>query len=296
MNFQPSKILTTPNDKMTKAIFSFTEKLFRYCVTKRDGNFKIQERRAKKIETRVQMKFESAEPARLDMFDRAVLAACITEQTAGHNPTSADIIYRLITGKAAGDERNLPTEKQREEIMTSVKNLSATLIRVDMTEICKQVKKYNGGKPLIFPFTKILPCHIGTGKIGGSTINDAIYFDDESPVMKIAKAKNNQYVTFSNAVLDTGAKHNSRQIIAVKFYVMIRIREILGKNHMKAQTMKFDDIFTKCQMTDASRDKKMKCRNAIKKMMENLKAAGIVKDFEPVKETGKFSSLNIKSD
>ena len=160
MNFQPSKILTTPNDKLTKAIFSFTEKDFQRRL---QGNpFDIQERRAKKIETRVQMKFESSEPARLDMYDRAVLAACITEKIAGHNPTSADIIYRLITGKAAGDERNLPTEKQREEIMTSVKNLSATLIQVDMTEICKQVKKYNGGKPLIFPFTKILPCHIGT--------------------------------------------------------------------------------------------------------------------------------------
>ena len=291
MNFKPARRLILPNDKLTKTLFKISEKTFSAMIDT-EQHFFINEGE-KKIKSKtfdVKSYFwvkstSSTEPP--SMFDRAVMSACISELLAGNTSTTPAIIYRTLSGKHQHFQS--PTKRQYAQILASVIKLKSLLIKIDMKEVCKQFN-YNSGKPLVIDYTPILPCHISKGDVGGGESESVIFFEDTPPLLKIAQVKNNQLITFDNKLLDIGEKHTGANMAAVKFYVSQRVFEtIQQKWHNAAIT--FDDLFKKCRMSDASRDKKMKCRNAILSLMANFVDADIIKSFEYTKVDGKFYSV-----
>ena len=298
MKFIPSESLNAPNDKLTKIVFSLTSDEFQTLL--QGDVFTLRELKnknhAKIIRSPFWMKFDNPADARpFDLYDRAILSACISEFSAGHNPTSLNVIFRLICGKPSG-KMHIPTQRQKAEIKESIERLRGCKIKVDMSAICAARKRYNGGNPFkMNDFTPILPCHFASGNVGGYEVDDAIFFDAESPLMKVARAKNYQVATFDYSLLDTGEKHNTRATIAANFYVLLRVKEILNeKSRLKTPVITFADVFDKCRITDASRDIKKTCRDAIKKIMENLQSASVVNSFKLIKKESKFYSVKFE--
>ena len=298
MKFIPSKFLNAPNDKLTKIIFSLTSDEFQSLL--QGDVFTLRELKnknhAKIIRSPFWMKFDNPADARpFDLYDRAIFSACISEFSAGHNPTSLNVIFRLICGKPSG-KMYIPTQRQKAEIKESIERLRGCKIKVDMSAICAARKRYNGGNPFkMNDFTPILPCHFASGNVGGYEVDDAISFDAESPLMKVARAKNNQIVTFDYSLLDTSKKHNTRATIGANFYALLRVKEILNeKSRLKTSVITFADVFDKCRITDSSRKAKMNCRRAIIRLMENLQSASVVNSFKLIKKESKFYSVKFE--
>ena len=157
----------------------------------------------------------------------------------------------------------------------------------NMADICEKLN-YNGGKPELLVST-LLPSHY----IKASTINgnDAttIYFTAEPPLLKIAKLKNEQLLTYDATLLDVPNQQNTPMNIAVKNYVIQRIQEV--KLHRLIPTITFEDVFQKCRIQNASRDTKMNARNTIIKFFEYMKEKLEIKDFELTKKGNSFYSI-----
>ena len=77
--------------------------------------------------------------------------------------------------------------------------------------------------------------------------------------------------------------------ISLKNYVMQRIQEI--KLHKLMPIITFDDVFHKCRIDNASRDKKLDARNNIVKFLEHLKSNSEIKDFLLTKKGNAFYSI-----
>ena len=220
--------------------------------------------------------FSISEP--LDQFDGGVLSVCNSEWNAKNPITTPSIIYRGLTGKVGKSDAE-PSKDQLAAIFNSVNKLMRLQLDYDMTNLCEKLK-YNGGKPERLVST-LLPCHY----LKSSTINGKdttiIYFDREPVLLTVAKIKNCQLLTYDAKLLDVP--------IAVKNYVMQRIQEI--KLHKLQPILTFDDIFQKCRLENASRDKKLDARNNILKFLEHLKSQNEISSFELTKKGNAFYSI-----
>ena len=70
---------------------------------------------------------------------------------------------------------------------------------------------------------------------------------------------------------------------------MARVQEI--KLHHLTPVITFDDVFKKCRIEDAERDKKADARKNIIKFFEHLKNKGEIKNFEVIKKRNFFYSI-----
>ena len=98
-----------------------------------------------------------------------------------------------------------------------------------------------------------------------------------------------QLLTYDAALLDVPDMQNTKMNIMLKNYAMIRVSEI--KLHKMTPTLTFTDVFKKCRIENATRDKKGDARNTLIKLFEQLKAKGIIKTFELTKRANAFYSI-----
>ena len=157
----------------------------------------------------------------------------------------------------------------------------------NMADICEKLN-YNGGKPELLVST-LLPSHY----IKASTVNgnDAttIYFTAEPPLLKIAKLKNEQLLTYDATLLDVPNQQNTPMNIAVKNYVMQRIQEV--KLHRLTPTVTFDDVFKKCRIDNAHGEIKRRARETIIAFMNHLKSQSEITNLEITKKGNSFYSV-----
>ena len=225
--------------------------------------------------------FDNDDP--LNEFDYAVFSVCISYFDAGYSYITLAIIYRALTGK--GNTAKLRPDL-RNAILNSLKKLIGTVIEIDETDVNAAFKyaDFNHSKHV----SAILPAHFDDKIING---NDAsvVYFDRESPLMEIARARK-QLLTYEVALLDAPGIRNTVMNIMLKSYVMRRVVEI--KLHKKLRPiLTFDDIFKKCRIENAHREIKMNARNTVVKLFEHLQAEGFIKSFELTKEVNAFYSI-----
>ena len=213
----------------------------------------------------------------LDEFDYAVLSACISEWKDDNRDTTFAIILRGLTGETREgcDSRVYPN--QRESIVNSVNKLMSTLITVDLTDV-NEAFGYEGEKKLTAP---ILPAKYVTTIVNGQPVEDVIHFTDESPILKIAEARN-QILRYDTSLLDVPNQNNTPRVITLKNYVMRRVHEI--KAHKMTPTLTFADIFKKCGITDNAREAKVDARETVKAVFDHLQAKGVIKSFTLVKK------------
>lgn len=293
--YKLAKQFVVPNDKITKTVFSLNSEEFsrlinggKICTISERKKGKKNNGRA--VQTIITLKIAgniTAEVVKIcsapfDAFDRAVFSAAVSELVAGNNTTSISAIYRLMHGKAAGGNYRLK-DKQAQEILHSLNKLSALRIVANLDEICKNFR-YNGGNP--FSVDKpILPCRIYEGKFLGKHTT-LIEFTDESPLLTIAKLKNNQLLTFDSKLLTEANRRFNRRTMAVKFYTLIRVCEI--KLHNLTPIITVADIFEKCRINvDIRHERKAHCLDAIVFLLELLKSENFIENYTLKKDTQK---------
>lgn len=257
-----------PNDKLTKTVFDPSDNILE------SGNFLIRESRMG-ITTRVT--FSSEEINRFDVRDREVGMACFSLYEAGNRFATTEQIYRVMTER--------PTIrlqfKEEKQIRTSLERLIGSTIKVDLSGVVEMGYKTERSEL----FGSILPAKFVTGiKLNGSR-KTVIQFLDESPLVTLAKIKNNQLITYSAELLNT-EKRMSIEKVAIRNYVRRRIEEC--RNHKQMIRMiTFDNLFQKNGLNNKSSTEKQRYREYLMRCFRIWKENGVVSDYEIVKSKGR---------
>ena len=286
----PSRKRIEANDKFTEKLFSMPAHTYQKLIT--DGStFNL-------IEVTNHKKFgEIISPfcielingyldeSPLTQFDRAVLAACISEWVNDNEYTTPNIIYRHITGK---DESNDdPTPEQRDAILKSIDKLMCTQITIDMTDVCEKLK-YNNGKAFKRKAT-LLPSIYDEGILINGQESTVIHILIEPPLLNIARLKE-QILTYDEKLLNVPNQRNTLDVIAVKNYTLQRIQEI--KSHKMTAVITFDDILKKCRLSESHGSKKFRMRKTIIELMKHLQNQSEITSFEIHKKGNAFYSIS----
>ena len=191
-----------------------------------------------------------------------------------------------MTGKIGKHDAE-PSKDQRAAIFHSVNKLMRLQLTYNMAEICEKLN-YNDGKPELLVSTLLPSNYIKASTVNG---NDAtiIYFTDESPMLKIAKLKNEQLLTYDATLLDVPNQQNTPMNITVKNYVMQRIQEI--KLHRLNPTITFEDLFKKCRIEKADNKIKQRARDTMIDFNTHLKSKSEIINFEVTKNRNSFYSV-----
>lgn len=292
VNFRPTKKRIESNDVLTKKIFvlsdlKFGQALDGYSVSVKEATtegktlkseFMLQLDEKRRLETEEALKS-------LTEFDRAVLAACISEIAAGNKYVTINTIYRNLTGKV-GEVKAEPSKTQHEAIMSSVKKMSALIVTIDYDEC---IELLHGAKLKAEDLTGyILPCEIIRGTINGKKAT-VLKLLDKSPLYVLAAAKK-QLLTYDARLLDVPKQQNTPMNIALKSYTMRRVQEIKAHKQL-TPTIKFTTTFKDCKLTDADNKTKMRARKAMIEFFEHLKKKGEIISFSVAKDGITYDSI-----
>ena len=169
--------------------------------------------------------------------------------------------------------------------MNSIQKLMSTIIWIDDSEVNE---KLNYGESVNSKkCSSILPAYFVEKTVNGQNAT-TIYFDRESPLMEIGRSRK-QLLTYETALLNVPKQNNTPMNIALKNYAMTRVQEI--KLHKLTPTLTFNDVFKKCHIENASRDKKADARNNLIKFFEHLQSKGEINSFEVTKKANSFYSI-----
>lgn len=277
----PAKTRIVPNIKLIKNVVSHSAKDYKEMLSGDEAGV-VEKRHHKKYGTIITTYtitnadgYDGDDP--LDEFDYAVLSVCISEIKTDNSDTTPAIILRGLSGKTRETHNGEINANQREAILNSVCKLMSTIITVDLTNTNEKLG-YDGEKKLTAP---ILPCKYVTTVLNGQPIKDVIHFTDESPILKIAEARN-QIIRYDTALLDVPNLRNTPRVITLKNYVLRRVHEI--KAHNMTPTLTFAAIFEKAHISNGDREAKVDSRAAVKAIFDHLQAKGIIKSFEFLKK------------
>ena len=109
--------------------------------------------------------------------------------------------------------------------------------------------------------------------------------------MTIARVKK-QIITYPVALRDIPYQNNTTLIIILKSYVIRRVLEIKLHSQL-TPAITFDDIFNHCELPYANRWQKQDVRKITVGILENLKSAEIIQNFELTKKGDTFYSISI---
>ena len=286
------KKIMSPNDKLTRTVFNLPENEFADMVFNDVGNSVTENPKSRK--SKIKTKFwlenvgtcELSEP--LNEFDRAVFDACISAYQQEFDGITADTIWHAMTG---GKNVNIKVRAaQKSAVLNSIKRLMSILITIDFSQACKEMKRYCGaGTKLV---STILPCKYVDGvTINGQKNCAVIYFNDESPLLIIARIKQ-QLLTYDVKLLGVPNQNNTELVTKAKSYIVRRVNEI--KMHELTPTITFTDVFEKCGLVDANNDRKRKTRKLIRDVFEHLKNQGEIRAFELEKVDGVYRAIKFQ--
>lgn len=283
----PAKTLVMPNDKMTETLFSLSYK--EYLDVLENGGELVEVKKFHKVGDIItpywlELINEYTNTAPLNMFARAILTACVSEWVIGNKYTTDNIIYRHITGKPSGSK---PTPAIRALILHYIDKMMCTQLSVDMTEVCKHLK-YNDGVSFTLK-SPILPCKYVAEKINGQVSRAVIYFLDESPLLTIARIKNNQLLSVEPRLLNVSEQASSARSISICHYVIQRVLEIIL--HKMTPIITFKDIYQKCGLVDADYKIKHKVVHEVIEIFRYLKSGGDIQSFEVKKEGNEYQGI-----
>ena len=280
----PSKILCFPNDIFSKRLFNLSTEDYQQALDERKTLEVVEKKNHRKfgdvitpfrIGVNNNADFTLSEP--LDQFDFAVLCACISEWRKENRYTMPAIIYRAISGKVEDRDAD-PSKNQLEDILQSVDKLMRTQIGINMTKACENLK-YNGGTAFKVVST-ILPCKRVTEITINGRETTVIHLLEKSPLWEIAAdVKNHQVLSCDAELLNVPGQQNTRMNVAVKFYVLRRVLEILAHRKQMVPVITFADVFEKCRLTNTNRKKKLDARETCLEFFNHLQSKKLIKEF-----------------
>lgn len=278
------------NDKLSKILFSLSADEY-FDVLQNDKSVAVTETIAqgKKIQTHFKLNGGGIATRKrpFNEYDRDVFDVCNSARESGLIGITRDSIFRILAGGKNNNTR--PTSNQVKAIIESVKRLMTT-IEIDFSQTRDKISKYNKVPAQII--SPILPCKILHNVLVNGQLTSLIKFTDESPLMTIARVKK-QIITYPVALRDIHNQNNTTLVIMLKSYVIRRVLEIILHNQL-TPTITFDDIFKHCHLLDISRKKQFDARKVILSVLDNLKSADFIQNFELTKKDNSFYAFSIK--
>lgn len=293
---RPARRYVIPNDSNVKMIFKLKPETYQKCIRDKSKVSAIEKRKYRKggiiytpIEIFIRPDVIADDPSMaepLGQFDCDVANVCISEWEAGNRYLTCAMIYRSLTGKV-GDSDSTPSKDQLAKIKLSLNKLMNVHIKIDLKNLCEKLGYNNKTEIRITGF--LLPAQIAKRKINGQkTIG--IEMTAESPLLQVAKLKNNQILSCDMALLHVPKQKNTPLNIELKHYVLRRVLEIMAHRQMR-HTITFNDVFEKCRINKADNKKKFRAREFIKSFFEHLVNCGIITSFEVTWKAGAFHSI-----
>ncbi len=297
----PAKVRVVPNCKLAKITANRTEEQYTDLIS--GEKYSVVEKKKSKKHPKIVSDYyitnadgyDGTDP--LTFFDYSVLSVCISEQLEGNPCTTAAVILRGLTGKTTGvnggTHNGAINPDQRAAIMESVKKLMGTIIKINLSDVNKELG-YEGANSLT---STILPAFFETQTINGQPVEDTIYFyHDEngnivkSPIWEVADQRN-QVIRYDTALLDVPNQNNTPLVITLKNYVMLRVMEI--KKHKMTPTITLEDIFKKCRIDAAGKkyNVKREVKDVVDKFFEHLQKKGVVASFSWKKQGTKIHGV-----
>ena len=286
----PAKMLVMTNDKLTKELFRCTPE--EYHALFEEGGEIVEVKNFPKVGEIItpywlELIDEYTDKTPLTMFAKAILTACVSEWVIGNRHITVGVIFRHITGKPSGSNAQ-PSPAMKELILFFIRKMMCTILRVDMTDVCKYLN-YNNGAPLILN-APILPCKYVEGvTINGNESEDVIYFYDESPLLTIARVKNNQLLSVEPRLLSISNRSGSQRSISVRHCIIQRVLESFL--HNMEPIIAFDYVFKVCGFMNADSRKKCKVIHGVIDIFEDLMSNGDITSFTVRKDGDKYQAI-----
>lgn len=285
----PAKMLVMTNDKLTKELFRHTPE--EYLALFEDGGEIVEVKNFPKVGEIIspywlELIDEYTDKTPLNMFAKAVFTACVSEWIIGNRRTTVGIIFRHITGKPRGSNAQ-PSPAMRELILYCIRKMMCTVLRVNMTEVCKYLN-YNNGDPLILN-APILPCKYVEEVINGQESRAVIYFYDESPLLTIARVKNNQFLSVEPRLLNISNQSSSSRSISIRHCVIQRVLEIIL--HKLKPTIKFEYIFQVCGLMNATSKEKYQAIHEVIEIFNYLANGSDILSFSVKKDGNDYQAI-----
>ena len=211
---------------------------------------------------------------------------CISEYENGAEYITLAAIQRGLSGKNCDtkDHRNAPYKDQYTRLKQAIDKLTACQYDPDILEVYEKLN-YEGAENI--QKAQILPAERLEKRIGGKVI-EVIHFQDESPLLKIAKLKG-QLLTYDAELLDVPNQQNTPLIIMLKNYSLRRVLECI--KHKMTPTLTLADIFKKCRIENAHLEIKRRARDYIAVFFKHLQSKGVIKSFEFIKKGNTFHAV-----
>ena len=280
-NLSSDKIVSC-NDKLTKILFSLSADEY-FDVLQNDKSVAVTETisQGTKIQTHFKLNGGGIATRKrpFNEFDRAIFDVCNSARESGLVGITRDSIFRTLIG---GKNNQYPRPNQACAIIESIKRLMTT-IEIDL------ISKYLEVPAQLI--SSILPCKILHNVLVNGQLTSLIKFTDESPLMTIAHVKK-QIITYPVTLRDISNQNNTTRVIMLKSYVIRRVLEIKLHSQL-TPTITFDDIFSHCELPNATRRQKQEARKSIFSVLENLKSADFIQNFELTKKRDAFYAISI---
>lgn len=291
----PTPYRVEVNDKACKVLFNLSQKGFSNLVDdgKRQHILEMRDHKKHgKILSNFKLQYTNGYSADnpFTEFDRAVFSAYLSEFVGGKTLTTNSIIYRSITGKIGDSDAN-PSCNQAAAISSSLDKMMFTMYDPDISDAFEKMNYPEETKIILK--SVIIPGNRVTCILNGKLVADVIFFGQQSPLLTIAKRKNNQLLTYDSKLLNVPNQNNTPLTIMLKNYSIRRIQEIKAHRKQMYPTLTFDDIFSKCRIENANRKVKLDARNSLIAFMEYLKNEGELKSFDVVKSGNTFSKIKL---
>ena len=285
----PAKLLVMPNDKLTKELFKHTPE--EYLALFEEGGEIVEVKNFPKVGEIItpywlELIDEYTDKTPLNIFAKAVFTACVSEWIIGNRRTTDGIIFRHITGKPRGSNAQ-PSPAMKELILYCVRKMMCTVLRVNMTEVCKHLN-YNNGDPLILN-APILPCKYVEEVINGQESRAVIYFYDESPLLTIARVKNNQFLSVEPRLLNISNQSSSSRSISIRHCVIQRVLEIIL--HKLKPIIRFDYVLQICGLMDATPKRKYQAIHEVIEIFNYLATGGDILSFTIKKDGNDYQAI-----
>lgn len=235
----------------------------------------------------------------LNQFDKAVFLAAVSIQTSSNEFTTIRELFQLLGGG------HVLTANMKQAILESIEKLACT--RLTITTPVSLLKKfdYSAGKNFNLKRNRVeyeiadylLPCRTVAEKINGQVVDGAIKFLATSPLVSVAKMKNQIQLRDPN-LLQPDIR-TSTLTIKLTSYLFERISLIKGSRKQKNKRVNklqkiitFEKIFYHCGLADATKRQQQQARDNIEKILNFFVEQGFIKQWNFQKKNKAFYSIH----
>ena len=269
----PPELYNAPNDLIAKRFQTATDWEWQY------GEITVVEQRANKrkrlpyIESTMKLGIDELRAlghSNITRLEGYAIFTAIASQMAGNQADSIDTLYRAMGGKGKA-----PDDIREAMRLGIIKGMS-TPITIDAKGICKW-QGYKGKDNYVID--NILSVKIvKRGILNGGDVEDLIVYKDESPLVKVARAKGNQFITYDSALLDVPFRKNANNIL-IPPYLLQHIEDSVHSRKRLEQSIIIDTAISTLEY----KGDRTRFVNYVLRCFEHWKSTGYIKTYSAEK-------------